>query len=154
MLCIVAYRPVAKHWICIQQLLLGNARNIHAHNNRRTVFSVVCAAAVSGQRLGIHVPASGYERNDRLTVFSMWFVPRCYNQDSWSNEFSRLLYGRLWRQDVSECSWRIFTVRSCCQGRAGEDTACWEMLSGCCGDLWIVHISSGAVIACSSVSCL
>jgi hypothetical protein len=33
---------------------------------------------------------------------------------------------------------------------AGEDTAGWKRLSGCCGDLWIVEISGGAVIACSS----
>jgi hypothetical protein len=28
--CIVAYRPVAKRWLCKQQPLLGNARNMHA----------------------------------------------------------------------------------------------------------------------------
>jgi hypothetical protein len=38
--------------------LVGNARNIHVSNNRRTVFSVVRAATVSGQRLGKHVPAA------------------------------------------------------------------------------------------------
>jgi hypothetical protein len=36
---------------------------------------------------------------------------------------------------------------------ADEDTAGWEKLSGCYGDLWIVDISGGAVIACSSESC-
>jgi hypothetical protein len=36
----VAYRPVAKRWLCKQRPLLGNARNIHARNNRRTVFSM------------------------------------------------------------------------------------------------------------------
>jgi hypothetical protein len=30
---------------------------------------------------------------------------------------------------------------------AGEDTASWKMLSGCCGDLWVVEISGGAAIA-------
>jgi hypothetical protein len=53
---IVAYRPVAKRWLCKERPLLrngsinsgrlGNACNIHARNNIRTVFS-------------------------------MWFVPRC-----------------------------------------------------------------------------
>jgi hypothetical protein len=45
----MAYRPVAKRRLCKQRPLLGNARNIHARNNRSTVFS-------------------------------MWSVPRCYNQ--------------------------------------------------------------------------
>jgi hypothetical protein len=27
------------------------------------------------------------------------------------------------------------TVRSCCQGTAGEDIAGWKRLNGCCGDL-------------------
>jgi hypothetical protein len=35
----MAYRPVAKQWICKQLPLLGNTRNLHARNNRRTVFS-------------------------------------------------------------------------------------------------------------------
>jgi hypothetical protein len=34
----VSYRPVSKRRLCKQRPLLGNARNIHAHNNRRTVF--------------------------------------------------------------------------------------------------------------------
>jgi hypothetical protein len=52
----VAYRPVAKQRLYKQRPLLGNARNMHGRNNRRTVFSVVHAAAVSGQQLGRHVP--------------------------------------------------------------------------------------------------
>jgi hypothetical protein len=35
---------------CKQRLLLGNA-----HNNRRTVFSVVCTAAMSGKQITKHV---------------------------------------------------------------------------------------------------
>jgi hypothetical protein len=30
---------------------------------------------------------------------------------------------------------KIFTVRSCCQGMAGKDTAGWKRRNGCCGDL-------------------
>jgi hypothetical protein len=30
----------------------------------------------------------------------------------------------------------------------------WKRLSGCCGELWVVEISSGAVIACSSEWCV
>jgi hypothetical protein len=37
---------------------------------------------------------------------------------------------------------------------AGEDTAGWKRLSVCCGDLWIVEISGGAVIACGSELCV
>jgi hypothetical protein len=28
----------------------------------------------------------------------MWSVPRSYNQDSWSNEISWVMYGNRWRQ--------------------------------------------------------
>jgi hypothetical protein len=49
---IVTYKPVAKRWLCKQRPLLGNARNIHAHNNRRTVFYVVRVATVAMQRRG------------------------------------------------------------------------------------------------------
>jgi hypothetical protein len=43
---------------CKQRPLLGNACNIHACNNRRTVFSVVHATTVPGQRLGKHILAA------------------------------------------------------------------------------------------------
>jgi hypothetical protein len=33
----LAYRPVAKQWLCKQWPLLANARNIHAYNNRGIV---------------------------------------------------------------------------------------------------------------------
>jgi hypothetical protein len=53
---VVAYSLVAKGcWRCKQRPLLVNARNIHASNNRRTVFSAVSSAAVSGQRLGKYI---------------------------------------------------------------------------------------------------
>jgi hypothetical protein len=50
-------------------------------------------------------------------------------------------------------SWRTFTVRNRCCGTAVEDTAGWKILSGCCGDLWIVESSDIAVITCSSEWC-
>jgi hypothetical protein len=37
---IVAYRPVAKWWVCKQRPLLSNGRSIHAHNSRKAVLSV------------------------------------------------------------------------------------------------------------------
>jgi hypothetical protein len=53
----VAYRPVAKQSFYKQRPLLCNARNIHAINIRRTVFSVVRKGTASGQQHGKHVPA-------------------------------------------------------------------------------------------------
>jgi hypothetical protein len=35
---IVTYRPVAKRWLCKRRSFLGNARNIHARNNRKTML--------------------------------------------------------------------------------------------------------------------
>jgi hypothetical protein len=41
-----------------------------------------------------HSRCNEYAHNNRVTVgnwmFSMWSVPRCYNQDIWSNTFSEL----------------------------------------------------------------
>jgi hypothetical protein len=42
------YRPIAKQWLCKQQLLLGNAYNIHAGNKRTMVT----------QQIGKHVPTT------------------------------------------------------------------------------------------------
>jgi hypothetical protein len=67
-----------------------------------------------------------------------------------SCQSSGVLYGRLWRQNLSAWSWRLSTVRSRCQGTADKDTAGWKRLIGCCDDLWSVKISGGAVITCSS----
>jgi hypothetical protein len=58
-------------------------------------------------------------------------------------------YESLWREDLKAWSWKISTVRSLCQTTVSEDTACWKRLRGCCGDLWIVEISGGAVITCT-----
>jgi hypothetical protein len=38
---IVAHKPAAKRRLCKQRLLLGNASNIHARNNRKAVFSML-----------------------------------------------------------------------------------------------------------------
>jgi hypothetical protein len=59
---------------------LLNGRNIHARDNRKTMFSVVCPATVSRQRLGKQVPAA----TDTNAVIEercfMWSVLRCYKQ--------------------------------------------------------------------------
>jgi hypothetical protein len=71
-------------------------------------------------------------------------------QFSWGNNWEAVLNENRQRKDLDAGSWRISAVRSRCQGTAGEDTAGWKRLSGCCGDLWIVEISGGAVITDSS----
>jgi hypothetical protein len=53
------------------------------------VFSVVRAAAVSDQKFGKQVPAAMDTNATIEELFSMWSVPRCYNQDSWSKEQAR-----------------------------------------------------------------
>jgi hypothetical protein len=62
----VVYRPDANQRLCEQKPLLGNNRD-----NRRTVFSVVRAAAVSGQRLGKHVPM---EMDTNATIEEQCFL--------------------------------------------------------------------------------
>jgi hypothetical protein len=84
----------------------------------------------------------------------MWSVPRSYHEDNWGDQFSWFLYGSLWREDLCAWSWRISTVRCRCQGTPGKALTGWKKLSGCCVDLWISEISGGAVIACSSESCV
>jgi hypothetical protein len=84
----------------------------------------------------------------------MWCMQSCYKQGAMIWEFSWVLQGRLWREDLTAWSWRISTVRIRFQAMAGEDTACWKGLHGCCGNLWIVEINGGAVIAHSSESCV
>jgi hypothetical protein len=94
--------------------------------------------AVSGQRLRKH-------RNNRYV--SMWFVPRCYKKGP------KLVDRKLCTWCCEDRTWRISTVRSRCQGTT-EDIAASKRLSGCCGNLWIVEISDGAVITCSSEWCV
>jgi 3-deoxy-D-arabino-heptulosonate 7-phosphate (DAHP) synthase class II len=55
--------------------LSGNSETA-ANNNKRTVFSVVCAMTVAMQR---HAKHTSY--NTGRTVFSTWSVPRNYLED-------------------------------------------------------------------------
>jgi hypothetical protein len=79
---------VVKRLLCKQRPLVGNARNIHARSNR-TVFSMIRAAAIPGQRVGKHVPA--------MTDTNATIEERCFvcgpcrdimSRTVWSNEFS------------------------------------------------------------------
>jgi hypothetical protein len=65
-----------------------------------------------------------------------------------------VLHWRLWWSNLRAWSWRIFSLRSHCQGSAGEDKAGFKKLSGCCGDLWIVEISGSAVTTYGSEWCV
>jgi hypothetical protein len=132
---------------------------------------------VSRQRIGKHVPTA---TNSQVaiellleTVFSTRSVRRGYKGDNWGDpsQFSCILQVRLRRDGaivqlivqlagrwpagngVSAWSWRISAVESCYQATTRED---YErvILSVCCSDLWIVDISFGAVVICSSELCV
>jgi hypothetical protein len=74
----------------------------------------------------------------------------------------RLLYGNLWRKVLlersrsSERTWMREAAESPLLEAVTRErlvkTAGWKRLSECCGDLWIVEISDGAVIGCGSES--
>jgi hypothetical protein len=64
----------------------------------------------------------------------------------WGNSWQAVLNKSRRRKDLNAGSWRISTVRSLCQGTAGEDIAGWIKLSGCCGELWIVENSGSSIV--------
>jgi hypothetical protein len=133
--------------------------------------------AVSNQRICKH--ASTTKGLLLRSVFSVRSAQSSYKGDNWDNPVSwvlsavelckggweettiqyssengwqEVLNGNRRRKDLIAGSCRISTVRSRCQGTAGEYITRWERLSRCCGELWIVQISDGAVITCSSES--
>jgi hypothetical protein len=127
----------------------------------RQIYQSVCM-----QRLGKHFPAATdtHATIEVLleTVFSTWSVLRSYKEDNWSNRISFVWESvkkrSSWevatvQRGLERGSWRISTVRSRCKDRADEDTADWKRLSGCCGDLWILEISGGAIFVCSFELC-
>jgi hypothetical protein len=83
-------------------------------------------------------------------LFSMWSVSRCYKQGT---RLKLSLLREAVKRGLQRGSWRIPTVRSRYEGTAGENTG-WKMLSGCCGDWWIVEINCGLLIDCRSESCV
>jgi hypothetical protein len=102
--------------------------------------------AVSEQDLGKHVPGgSEIACNNRRTVFSMWSVPRSYNQDTWefceggwevtvlcfSWQFSREVLTSRQRRDHR--SWRIPIVKIPYQETTSKSRL--RTLSVCCSDL-------------------
>jgi hypothetical protein len=132
---IVVYRPVTKRWLCKQQPFLGN--------------SLVNTFLLLGSRFLIK-PQLDY--NNENGVFLCGSCQGIILKTIGATQL--VLYGSLCRDDFSAWSWRISTVRSCCQGTAGENTAGWKILSGCCGDMGLVEIGCGAVITCTYKSCV
>jgi hypothetical protein len=144
----LAYRPIAKRRLCKRWPLLCIARNIHTRSNRRTVFSVVRSAAVSGQQLGKHVPAT--KDTNSTTEVRRFLCGPCRAVISIGGCW--VPHGTLWTQNLSEWSWRISTIRSRCQGTACEDTAgrkkaqrvLWWFVNSeeqrwCCDCFWLMH---------------
>jgi hypothetical protein len=81
MVYIVAYRPVAKQWLCKQRPLLGNARNMHVTIEERVY------APVSKQRIDNHVLLE--------TVFSILSVRSGYKEVvGWEGFSWKQIYGR------------------------------------------------------------
>jgi hypothetical protein len=124
---IVAYRPVAKQWLCKQRPFLGSGS--------------VNTFPLLGRRFLI---MQQLDYNNGRTVFSMWSMPRCYNWEVWSvvslvEFFTGGCEERTWVREAEESplleaiarEWLVKTQQ------AGK----W--LSRCCGDLWIVEISGG-----------
>jgi hypothetical protein len=146
----VAYRPVAKRLLCKQRPLLGNARNIYAPNNMRTVFPVVRTAAIAMQRRSKHMSTA---KSPCATMEEL-----CFLCGPWwdvistrhsSGEFSTgCCEERTWAREAEESPLLEVVARE-----RPVKTAGFKRLSVCCGDLWIAEISGGAVIACSSKSC-
>jgi hypothetical protein len=105
---------------------------------------------------GVKQPFSGWREHIPMepvsirewTVFSTWSVPRSYLEDKWSDRVScqesEFCTGGC-EERLGRCSWRISTVRSRCQWTSYGDAAGWKGLAGASG---------GAVIACSSESCV
>jgi hypothetical protein len=59
---------------------------MHIHRNRVTALSLVRVAAVSGQRLGKHVPAATGTNATKKIMFSVWSMLRCSKQGAQSAE--------------------------------------------------------------------
>jgi hypothetical protein len=109
----LAYRPVAKWWLCKQRQLLGNAGNIQPRNNRKTVFSGVGPAAVSRQRLGQHVHvATNMHATIELFLETVFRTRLCKGViwktiEATQSVENSVLYGRLCR--------KVLVVRCGCE---------------------------------------
>jgi hypothetical protein len=101
---IVAYRPVTKKLLCKQWPFLGNGSE--------NTFLLLGSKFLIMQQLDYN--------NGNV----MFLCDPCRDVISKGQSYLRVqavLPGNRWRVDTSAWSWRISTVRSHCQGMAGED---------------------------------
>jgi hypothetical protein len=106
--------------------------------------------ASSSQRLGKHVPIATNRRSTTDILLeagvSMWSVVRIYLQDNLGGQIN--IVRETVKTGLERGSWRKSVLEAVCQGTAVKGTAGCMRLSRCCGDLWIVEISGGALITC------
>jgi hypothetical protein len=107
---------------CKQRLLLDSARNIHTHNNRRTVF---CMWSV----------LRCYNRD-------VWSLVSWELSSVWESVKRRLERMKL----------KNLHCQKLLPGNGWWRQAGWKRLSECCGNLWILKTSSGTVTVCNSES--
>jgi hypothetical protein len=104
---------------------------------------------LSGQRLGKHVPAATVTH-----VVCAVCVEEFWKEENWGNQSNELCTGgyedRTWVREAEGSPLLEAVTRE----RLVKTQPARKRLSGCCGDLWTVEISDGAVIACSSESCV
>jgi hypothetical protein len=169
-------------WLRIERPLLGNARNIHVCNSRdvawlqqwkwcflcgscRDVISMIIwsnewdelVTVVSSSVVGwessvaFRLSVEGQAVKRRL---GGWFEMAASLGPS---QLTRILHGRdirrtvtTWAREAEECP----LLKAVARERLLKTQQDVKRLSGCCGDLWIVKISSGAVITCSSEWCV
>jgi hypothetical protein len=144
---IVAYRPVAKQWLSKQRPLLGNARNIHACSNRRTAFSMwpaprllLCNGAVDtplqeSRDYSLRGPFCGVFFKTIGATAQLRDIRRAVTTWAWEAEGSSLL-------------------RAVARERLLKTQQNGQSLGGWYDDLWILEISGGAVITCTSKRCI
>jgi hypothetical protein len=99
----VAYRPTSKQRLRKQRPFLGNGSV--------NTFPLLGSRFLTMQQLD-------------ATIEELFFLcGPCWDLISnGQSQFSRVLYGRLWRENLTAWSWRTSIVRSRCQGTAGEGT--------------------------------
>jgi hypothetical protein len=125
------YRPVTKGWLCKQLPLLGN--------DSVNTFPLLGSTLLIMQQLNYTVEtwcfyvvsASGQSYNQIV----QFCTGRCEE--------------RTWPREAEESP----LLEAVARERLVKTQQAGRRLSGCCGDLWIVGIGDGSVIACSTKSC-
>jgi hypothetical protein len=119
----VAYRPAAKQWLGKQRPLLGNARNIQARDNRRTVFSMWSAPLplLCNSAVNTHL-------QQRNCVFCVVRAEGLFLRQL-ALQFSCGLFALQWRREHR--SWTVllrFVAGRCLVGTLQRRSHCWQLL--------------------------